>query len=248
MNIELLYENNQLSKKDPEQTINYNTTDVKFHLTIEEGLEEYIFYCLLKTRHFIYRLKFKEVEDGYECTMPQQASTYEYIKVSLYGIKDDKRITTNELIIPILDSGYMFDKPHHCDCHRGKCHTGYIHNFPYHFSLSPKHRCHKKHHRPYHGSGICKPPYAWDKWDKMEWYEHLITHHGFGRVPHHHFNPRDENEYADIFDYIVAELNHNVDYVVFDGNGCHAYYNGNVVKDVMFFDNGDIVVSNKLID
>ena len=145
MEIEFIIENNKLYKKDSIQTISQNANDITLTFKTTEDWENYTVFCLIKTTEYTYRLILEKIENNLSCELPQKVTNTNFIKISLYGVNGNKRITTNELIIPINRSGYLEYKPvPHKDRfhHHGKYH--YHHNMLHGFH--PVKTPHHYHH------------------------------------------------------------------------------------------------------
>ena len=242
MIVEFYLKHNKLYKQDSEQTINQNATNVEFSFKLDKEWEGYRTYCLVKTKEFIYRLDLKKKEDAFVCELPDKASSFSFIKVSLYGINKEDRVTSNELIIPIYRGGYLEYKPHHHHDmfkHHGTHH--YHHDFPHHYPpVKTEHHHHHHHkeghndnenddnHHHHHGK---KQPFDWDKDDKRRIYFNK-THH------HHHDHPRYElvgdsvwdKRHVDIFDFILHEIKDSINNVMVDNDKVYAYHNEKLLQ------------------
>jgi len=225
---------NQLIKTKPEEIIYQNDTNPQFSFKLTEEWEEYMKYCIIKTPSKIYRIPFDEETNN--VTIPSQAIEGTFLKVSLYGTKEDNRITTNELIIPIGRGGYLEYRPlphHDCFPHHGKYH--YHHDFNGGFHLTHS-------HPP-------KPPKPSEK-------EECNNHHDRIWDEYH----------VDIYDFLFKELRKNINSFVIEDGKCYAYHDekvvqiiplpewvtwgdldnffGDLVTSINFYENGDVTVTN----
>lgn len=250
--IEFYLKNNKLYKQDSEQTISQNATNVEFAFKLDDEWKQYKLFCLIKTKEFIYRLDLTKKEDLFVCELPDKASSFSFIKVSLYGINNDERITSNELIIPIDRGGYLEYKPviHHDRFHHHGTHH-YHHDFPHHYPPvktkhhhhhegNPHHHHHEGHpphdkedEHPHHHHHGKKPPFDWDMNDKRRIYFNKIHKHH-----HHHDHPRYElvgdsvwdKRHVDIFDFILHEIKDSINNVMVDNDKVYAYHNEKLLQ------------------
>lgn len=287
MIIDFYIKANKLYKQDSEQTINQNATNVKFSFELTDEWIEYKPFCLVKTKEFVYRLDLKketiDESEKYVCELPDKASSFSFIKVSLYGVSNEDRITSNELIIPIDRGGYLEYKPHHHHDHfphHGTHH--YHHDFPHHYppvKTHHKHHHHKheqkhdgendeidhKHHKHHHHNH--KAPFDWNIKDKKRIYFDKIHHKHHKEDPHYELvgEAAWDKKHIDIFDFILHEIKDSINNIVIDKDKVYAYHNerllqviplpdyvtkeeldyflGDLVTDINFFENGDVIIS-----
>ena len=111
MKIEFILKDNRISRKDTTQKINLAQNNITIHFTNKgEPLPNTPIYALLKTPDATYR---HTLDKNLTITKPPlQLSEHKFFKISLYYTINEKRITTNELIIPLDRSGWLeYKKP-----------------------------------------------------------------------------------------------------------------------------------------
>ena len=260
MIIEFYIENNNLKKREEEVTINSESTDVTFKFELNEEWENYTPYCIVKTKTNIFRLKLHKNEEIYECKLPKSKIIPFFIKLSIYGINNENVITTNELIIPIEDSGYPLKRcsfHHDRFHHHGKHHIH--HSFPYHFYHSRNDMNHCNYHK--HKRSF-KHPSQWDKFDKLFIYHKMNNDNAFYGFPH------DSNWKCgriDEFDMMIESISDSANNILIDEDKCYVYCDDELIQviqipeyitkdklsfliddlleDVNMFDDGDIIIS-----
>lgn len=256
MIVEFYLKGNKLYKQDSEQTINQNATDIILSFDLKEEWKDYKVYCLVKTKEFVYRLELHKKDDKLTCDLPNEASSFAFIKLSLYGVGKEDRVTSNELIIPIDRGGYLEYKPHKKHDifhHHGKHH--YHHDFPHHYppvkTEKPPHHNHPNHKKPaeYHepfdvdeiNKGIPKPPihpphkppFMWKKGDKAHMYHHKSHDmHPNHKRPYYEVlgDKTWDDSHVDIFDFVLNEIKESINYILIDDDKCYAYHNDKLLQ------------------
>ncbi len=113
MKIEFFLQDNRIIRKDSTQKLNLAQNDITIHFINKgEPLPTKKIYVLLKTPDATYRHRLNENLELLK--PPLQLAEHKFFKISLYYTVNEKRITTNELIIPLDRNGWLeYKKSNH---------------------------------------------------------------------------------------------------------------------------------------
>lgn len=110
MQLEFEITNQQLQRKDKtiivNETVNHVTCQFTFKTTDWQGVTKYAIF-----KNETHKGVCVELGDTCvcECNVPGKVMKHDFFRVTLFGIKDDERITTNEKTILLDRSGFTCD-------------------------------------------------------------------------------------------------------------------------------------------
>ncbi len=98
---------NRLEKKDATLFPNHLQDNIVLEFDKNEGLPNTKYYAYIKTSDAVKKVRIKKKNGVYSCELPPFVSHYSFFKLQVVSVIDNRKLVTNELIIPFRTLDYL---------------------------------------------------------------------------------------------------------------------------------------------
>lgn len=110
MELEFEISGQKLTRKDKNkivnQTVKYITSVFSFKTAEWQGVDKYVIFKSEKGDNYCISLG---TECDVQCNVPGRVLEHDYFRMTIFGIAGDERITTTEITLVLLRSGFTTD-------------------------------------------------------------------------------------------------------------------------------------------
>lgn len=98
---------NRLEKKDPTDFPNHLQDNIVLEFNKSDELPNTKYYAYIKTSDAVKKVRIKKKNGVYSCELPPFVSHYSFFKLQVVSVIDNRKLVTNELIIPFRTLDYL---------------------------------------------------------------------------------------------------------------------------------------------